>query len=126
MPVVQAKQEFRDWDAEVIGRIDRPRLKAGGDGLILTHRAAHALAGEWHLWFIARHEDEPCTREGWDSLVEAQESAYMRYGDDVPDSLCLPRSLALRQSRALSSLSTLLRAAALGHVLRVKVLFISP
>jgi hypothetical protein len=30
MPIAQAKQEFRDWDAEVTGRIDRLRAKAGG------------------------------------------------------------------------------------------------
>lgn len=85
MPMAGAKQEFRDWDAEVTGRIERLRAMAGGTGLALTRREAHALAGEWYLWFIARHEDEPGSAEGWDLLVEALESAYMRYGDEVPD-----------------------------------------
>lgn len=85
MPLAQAKQEFRDWDAEVTGRIDRLRAKAGGEGLVLTHREAHGLAGAWYAWFIARHEDEPGQAEGWDLQAGALESAYMRYGDEVPD-----------------------------------------
>jgi hypothetical protein len=42
----QAKQEFRDWDAEIASRIERMRAEASGEGLpSLTHRQAHALAG---------------------------------------------------------------------------------
>jgi hypothetical protein len=42
-----AKQAFRDWDAEVTSRIERLRAEATGYGLpALTHRQAHALAGE--------------------------------------------------------------------------------
>jgi len=85
MLLAQAKQEFRDWDAEVTGRIDRLRAKAGGEGLVLTHREAHGLAGAWYAWFIARHEDEPGSVESWDLRVEALEMAYMRYSDEVPD-----------------------------------------
>ena len=35
----QAKQEFRDWDAEIASRIERLRAEARGEGLpALTHR----------------------------------------------------------------------------------------
>ena len=44
-PTLRAKQEFRDWDAEVSSRIERLRSKARGEGeRSLTPRQAHALA----------------------------------------------------------------------------------
>ena len=55
----QAKQEFRDWDAEIAFRIERLRAEARWEGLpSLTHRQAHALAGQWYSWFVAQHEEE--------------------------------------------------------------------
>jgi hypothetical protein len=54
----QAKQEFRDWDAEIASRIERLRADARGEGLpTLTHRQAHALAGQWYVWMVGQHEE---------------------------------------------------------------------
>jgi integrase len=50
-----ARQRFRDWDTEVDGRIASIRAERTGEGVSLTPRQAHGLAGEWYVWFIERH-----------------------------------------------------------------------
>ncbi|HEV3160401.1 MAG TPA: hypothetical protein VGZ89_10505 [Xanthobacteraceae bacterium] len=50
-----AKQKFREWDAEIEGRIAAIRAERNGEGIALTPQQARALAGEWYLWFTARH-----------------------------------------------------------------------
>jgi hypothetical protein len=49
MPVDRAKQEMREWDAAVSGRIAALRATSRGDGRPLSQREAHALAGAWYL-----------------------------------------------------------------------------
>jgi integrase len=72
----QAKQEFRDWDADVAGRIERLRAEARGEGLpSLTHRQAHALAGQWYGWMVGQYEEEPGDPEQWDLMAEEFERA---------------------------------------------------
>jgi integrase len=51
----KAKQEFRDWETEVAGRIAAIRAQRTGEGVALTLRQARALAGEWYEWFLAKH-----------------------------------------------------------------------
>ena len=47
-----AKQLFREWEAEVQGWIATIRAQRNGDGVSLTPRQVRALAGEWYDWFI--------------------------------------------------------------------------
>jgi hypothetical protein len=78
----QAKQEFRDWDAEVSSRIERLRAEAKGEGLpSLTQRQTHAIAGDWYGWFIAQYEDEPGDPEHWDVMAEEFERASSKFTD---------------------------------------------
>jgi hypothetical protein len=49
-----AKQEFRDWETEVAGRIAAIRSERTGEGVALTPRQARALAGEWYEWFLTK------------------------------------------------------------------------
>src|SRR5580700_11042529 len=71
-----AKQEFRDWDAEIASRIERLRAEARGEGLpALTHRQAHALAGQWYVWMVGQYEEEPGDPEQWDLMAEEFERA---------------------------------------------------
>jgi len=79
MSVERAKQELREWDAAVSGRISALRAVRDGDGQPLTQRQAHALAGEWYLWFVSQHEEEPGTAEQSDLEAERLEDAYARY-----------------------------------------------
>ena len=69
-PVQQAKAQHQDWSAEVETRIAAIRAAAKGEGQPLTQRQAHALAGEWYKWFVARHEENPGTPEHWQELSE--------------------------------------------------------
>ena len=57
----------------------------------MTHRQAHALAGEWYVWFVRRHEDEPGTEEQWDLTADHLRDASDQFhrendGDDRPPS----------------------------------------
>lgn len=59
MPLDRAKQEMREWDADVSSRISALRASAKGEAISLTQRETHSLAGEWYSWFVASFEDEP-------------------------------------------------------------------
>ena len=79
MPVERAKQELREWEATICARINALRTGSNGEGQPLTQREAHGLAGEWYLWFVAQHEDEPGRVEGWDLEKERLDDAYARF-----------------------------------------------
>lgn len=79
MPLERAKQEMREWDAEVSGRITAFRASARGEALGLTHKETHRLAGEWYTWFVAVFEDEPGEPVGWDLMAEHIPDAYSRF-----------------------------------------------
>lgn len=87
MSMGQAKQELRDWDAEITARIEVLRAQGSGAGLELTFRQALGLAGTWFGWFVARHEQEPGSADGWDLELQRLEDAYSRYApaDEAAD-----------------------------------------
>jgi hypothetical protein len=100
-----AKQRFRDWDTEITSRIERLRAEASGEGLpTLSHRRAHTLAGEWYVWFVARHEEEPGQPEDWDIVAETYETSLTKFNRAEDDES--PRTPVERRSvhRALTSL----------------------
>jgi hypothetical protein len=103
-----AKQAFRDWDAEITSRIERLRADARGEGLAsLTHRQAHALAGEWYAWFLAQYEEEPGDVEAWDHRAEEYETSCSKFASPEDDDFDPPpRTSAVRRSvhRALTAL----------------------
>lgn len=86
MPLPQAKQELRDWDAMVSARIHALRAARTGQGRQLTKREAHRLAGDWYIWFVDENEDEPGSPEGWDLQYERLEAAYDRFAPPNPES----------------------------------------
>jgi hypothetical protein len=61
----EAKARHAEWVAEVETRIASIRAARNGEGQSLTKRNAHALAGEWYQWYVARHEKNPGTPEHW-------------------------------------------------------------
>ena len=87
--VAKAKQEFRDWETEVAGRIAAIRAERTGESATLSIQQARALAGEWYSWFIAKH---PVNDRGkWEELQgRVQEAlqdaidkdAWERFGPD--------------------------------------------
>jgi integrase len=81
-----AKQQFRDWDAEVTSRIDRLRAQAKGEGLpSLTQRQAHALAGRWYAWFTKQHEDNPGDPEDWARCFDQYEAAASAFDNRLDE-----------------------------------------
>lgn len=97
-----AAQDFRDWDAEIVSRIERLRAKARGEGEpILTPRQAHALAGEWYSWFAARFAEDPDTPEAWDLRADEFEEVSAKFEprdehDDTADER--PHTAAARRA----------------------------
>ncbi len=78
----EAKQRFREWEAEVEARIAAIRAERSGEGVALTHRQTRALAGEWYDWFIARHPLSE--REKWEHLRDKiHEGMREAVGDEV-------------------------------------------
>lgn len=65
VPEVVAKRDFAVWHAEVETRFASLRAASYGAGVDLTHRQAHALAGDWYRAFVARHEESPGSAINW-------------------------------------------------------------
>jgi len=60
LPEQEAKIEYTTWLNRVEGQIKGIRALRRGEPQALTRAQAHALAGEWRAWFIARYkESEP-------------------------------------------------------------------
>ena len=55
----------------VESRIEAIRAAKRGEGQSLTQRQALALAGEWYVWYVARHEENPGPVEHWRSMWDA-------------------------------------------------------
>ena len=68
-------------------RIAAIRAAQRGEGRSLTHKQAHALAGQWYLWFTGRHEENPCTPAHWDNQLER---LFDELQESVPDSVRAP------------------------------------
>jgi integrase len=78
----QAKSRATEWLSEVEARIDTLRAKRRGQGHSLTHRQTVALAGDWYRWFIAQHEENPGSPEGWEQNFWALISALEEHAED--------------------------------------------
>ena len=64
----EAKVRISEWTAEVETRIATIRAAQRGEGQSLSQRQAFALAGEWYVWYVGRHEESPGTPEQWNDL----------------------------------------------------------
>ena len=78
----EAKVRVGEFMAEVETRIEAIRAAKRGDGQSLTQRQALALAGEWYIWYVARHEENPGTVEHWRSMWDA---LIFHLEDHAPD-----------------------------------------
>jgi hypothetical protein len=73
----EAKVRYAEWLAEVEQRIAALRAGQAGRGVTLTHKQAHALAGEWYLDWTAKHADQAGRwDETFDAFVERIEDQY--------------------------------------------------
>src|SRR5262249_13498158 len=67
-PVHEAKIRASEFLAEVETRIATIRAAQKGEGQSLSQRQAFALAGEWYVWYVGRHEENPGTPKQWNDL----------------------------------------------------------
>jgi hypothetical protein len=81
-PAHEAKIRASEFLAEVETRIATIRAAKRGEGRSLSQRQALALAGEWYIWFVARHEENPGPPERWRDLVEALGDHLMHHAPD--------------------------------------------
>ena len=65
--IPEQKRKYAEWYAEIWRRIEAIRAAKRGDGIKLSRPEAAALAGEWYIWFVARHENNPGRPERWDA-----------------------------------------------------------
>src|SRR5262245_25008705 len=76
-PAHEAKILASEFLAEVETRIATIRAAQRGEGQSLSQRQAFALAGEWYVWYVGRHEENPGTpkywRDLWDVLISQLE-----------------------------------------------------
>src|SRR5260370_42044114 len=61
----EAKVRIGEFTATVETQIAAIRAAQRGEGQSLTQRQALALAGEWYVWYVARHEENPGRVEHW-------------------------------------------------------------
>jgi integrase len=66
----EAKMRCGEWIAEIENRISTLRAGANGEGQPLTKHNAHALAGRWYSWFLAKHENDKETHQHWAAMGE--------------------------------------------------------
>jgi integrase len=77
-----AKVRISEFSAQVESQIGAIRATQRGEGQSLTQRQAFALAGEWYVWFVARHEENPGTVEQWRIMWDV---LIARLEDHAPD-----------------------------------------
>lgn len=81
-PAAECKHLYGEWVARISGRIEVIRAEKRGDGIALSRKDALALAGEWYLWFVARHENDPGKPEGWEEELWRVVDAMLDYAPD--------------------------------------------
>jgi hypothetical protein len=67
----EVKVRTGEFMAKVETQIEAIRAAQRGEGQLLTQLQALALAGEWYIWYVARHEENPGPVEHWRSMWDA-------------------------------------------------------
>jgi integrase len=86
----EAKRLFGEWLSVVEGRITNIRAQRKGEGVALTRHQAHAVAGEWYEWFLARHSSNGIDAEhARDQVQDAMRQAVgkRQWEENHPDEL---------------------------------------
>ena len=81
-PAAECKRLYGEWVALISGRIEAIRAEKRGDGINLSRKDALALAGEWYVWFVARHENDPGKPETWETELWSIINAMLAHAPD--------------------------------------------
>lgn len=63
-----------EWCAEIDTRVAALRANVSGAGQPLTRLNAQGLAGNWYVWFLKQHENDPRGAERWAHGVQSRHS----------------------------------------------------
>jgi integrase len=85
-----ARAAHAEWVAEVEGRIHIITAEARGEGLDLSHKQAHALAGRWYRWKTDRHGEDPGAPHRWADEIRKLIEAIIQLAEDVRDDRSQP------------------------------------
>lgn len=111
----EARAAHADWLAGVEGRIHIVSAELQGQGIDLTHKQAHALAGRWYRWKTDRHGEDPGAPRKWADEIGKLIAAIGQLGEAAADQRSQPIILkpiadmddpALRFSDLLGQLTT--------------------
>jgi hypothetical protein len=79
----EARAAFAQWLADVEARIAMLWAEVRDEGVDLTHRQAHALAGRWYRWKTDRHGEDPGSPERWTNEIGALITTLDEFADDA-------------------------------------------
>jgi integrase len=65
VPLSLAREKLIEWVNDIEARIKNIRAEQKGEGRTLTPMQARALAGDWYLWWTARHLAKPSPVAHW-------------------------------------------------------------
>lgn len=84
----EARAAHAEWLADVESRIHVISAEVQGQGVDLTHKQAHALAGRWYRWKTDRHSEDPGAPPRWADEIRRLIEAIGRFAEDAKE----PRS----------------------------------
>lgn len=86
----EARAAHADWLAGVEGRIHIVSVELQGQGVDLTHKQAHALAGRWYRWKTDRHGEDPGAPQAWADEIGKLIAAIGQLGEAAADQRSQP------------------------------------
>ena len=85
MTVAQARALHREWLTKIESRINNIRAERKGQGITLTPKDARALSGEWYLWYVQRHTDQPSPKAHWKLFFRLLTDQIFQGAEEVTD-----------------------------------------
>jgi integrase len=90
VPLPLAREKLTAWTNDMEARIKNIRAEQKGEGRTLSPMQARALAGDWYLWWTARHLAKPSPVAHWNDfrgrLIDRAWAGAEDVGDrDAPD-----------------------------------------
>lgn len=77
----EARAAHAEWLADVEGRIHIVTAELRGEGVDLSHKQAHALAGRWYRWKTDRHGEDPGSPQKWSDEIAGLIASIAELGE---------------------------------------------
>lgn len=86
----EARAAHAEWVAGIEGRFHIIMAEIQGQGVDLTHKQAHALAGRWYRWKTDRHGEDPGAPPRWADEIRKLVEAIGRLAEEVKEGRSQP------------------------------------